>query len=174
MTGLMSTSMATRRPVLRLGTAMVDMGARTVFGHRHPDGVARARAIGQGQYLDMTLYDCGMALLHHRRQISSSTSNRPKGTGNPHPNLVPYDKFPTKTCDIFISSGNNGQFRKMAEIIGRPELADDPRFADNGSGTVNRAALTEVLAAAFAGHDGNELSLKLIGMAFCGSRAAGR
>jgi crotonobetainyl-CoA:carnitine CoA-transferase CaiB-like acyl-CoA transferase len=50
----------------------------------------------------------------------------------------------------------------MAEIIGRPELADDPRFADNGKRNVNRVALTEVLAAAFAEHDGNELSLKLI------------
>ena len=50
----------------------------------------------------------------------------------------------------------------MAEIIGRPELADDPRFADNGKRNVNRVALTEVLAAAFAEHDGNELALKLI------------
>ena len=50
----------------------------------------------------------------------------------------------------------------MAEIIGRPELADDPRFADNGKRNVNRVALTEVLAAAFAEHDGNELSLRLI------------
>ena len=110
----------------------------------------------------MTLYDCGMALLHPQAANFFLNGNRPAGTGNPHPNLVPYDKFPTKTCDIFIAIGNNGQFRKMAEIIGRPELADDPRFADNGKRNVNRAALTEVLAAAFAEHDGNELALRLI------------
>ncbi len=101
-------------------------------------------------------------MLHPQAANFFLNGKRPAGTGNPHPNLVPYDKFPTKTCDIFIASGNNGQFRKMAEIIGRPELADDPRFADNGKRNLNRAALTEVLAAAFAEHDGNELALKLI------------
>jgi formyl-CoA transferase len=103
-----------------------------------------------------------MALLHPQAANYFLNGKRPAGTGNPHPNLVPYDKFPTRTCEIFIASGNNGQFRKLAEIIGRPELANDPRFADNGKRNVNRVALTEVLAAAFAEHDGNELSLKLI------------
>ena len=54
---------------------------------------------------------------------------------------MPYDKYPTRTCEIFIASGNNGQFRKLCELIGRPELADDPRFANNGERNVNRDAL---------------------------------
>ncbi len=74
---------------------------------------------GRGQYLDMTLYDCGMAFLHPHAANYFLNGKRPTGTGNPHPNLVPYDKYPTKTCEIFIASGNNGQFRKLAEIIGR-------------------------------------------------------
>jgi crotonobetainyl-CoA:carnitine CoA-transferase CaiB-like acyl-CoA transferase len=115
-----------------------------------------------GQYLDMTLYDCGMALLHPQAANFFLNGKRPTGTGNPHPNLVPYDKFPTRTCEIFIASGNNGQFRKMCEIIGRPDMADDPRFASNAERNVNRDALREQLAAAFAGQDGNELALKLI------------
>jgi formyl-CoA transferase len=75
---------------------------------------------------------------------------------------VPYDKYPTRTCDIFIASGNNGQFRKLCELIGRPEMADDPRFANNGERNINRVALTLALAAAFAGQDGKKLSLRLI------------
>jgi formyl-CoA transferase len=110
----------------------------------------------------MTLYDCGMALLHPQAPNYFLNGARPKGTGNPHPNLVPYDKYPTKTCDIFIASGNNGQFRKLSEIVGRPELADDPRFANNGERNVNRVALTLILAEAFAQHDGKELALRLI------------
>jgi crotonobetainyl-CoA:carnitine CoA-transferase CaiB-like acyl-CoA transferase len=110
----------------------------------------------------MTLYDCGMALLHPQAANYFLNGKRPTGTGNPHPNLVPYDKFPTQTCEIFIASGNNGQFRKLCELIGRPELADDPRFASNAERNVNRDALSEQLAAAFAGQDGNELALKLI------------
>ena len=147
---------------LRLGTAIVDMGTGLYSAIGILMALHERERSGHGQYLDMTLYDCGMALLHPQAANFFLNGNRPAGTGNPHPNLVPYDKFPTKTCDIFIASGNNGQFRKMAEIIGRPELADDPRFADNGKRNVNRVALTEVLAAAFAEHDGNELSLKLI------------
>jgi len=61
-----------------------------------------------------------------------------------------------------IASGNNGQFRKLCELIGRPELADDPRFGDNGKRNVNRADLTKILAEAFADQDGDELSMRLI------------
>ena len=117
---------------------------------------------GLGQYLDMTLYDCGMALLHPQAANFFLNDKRPAGTGNPHPNLVPYDKYPTKTCDIFIASGNNGQFRKLCELLGLPEMADDPRYADNGQRNINRAALTETLRAAFAEHDGNAIALRLI------------
>ncbi len=162
MTGLMSVNGDASTGPMRLGTAIVDMGT----GLYSTIGILMAlherERSGRGQYLDMTLYDCGMALLHPQAANFFLNGRRPGGTGNPHPNLVPYDKFRTKTCDIFIASGNNGQFRKMAEVIGRPALADDPRFADNGKRNMNRAALTQVLATAFAEHDGNELSLKLI------------
>jgi crotonobetainyl-CoA:carnitine CoA-transferase CaiB-like acyl-CoA transferase len=162
MTGLMSVNGDASTGPMRLGTAIVDMGT----GLYSTIGILMAlherERSGHGQYLDMTLYDCGMALLHPQAANFFLNAKRPAGTGNPHPNLVPYDKFPTKTCDIFIASGNNGQFRKLAELIGKPEMADDPRFADNGKRNVNRAALTEVLAAAFAEHDGNELALRLI------------
>ena len=160
MTGLMSVNGDATTGPMRLGTAIVDMGTGLYSAIGILMALHERERSGQGQYLDMTLYDCGMALLHPQAANFFLNGKRPAGTGNPHPNLVPYDKFPTRTCDIFIASGNNGQFRKMAEIIGRPELADDPRFADNGKRNINRAALTEVLAAAFAEHDGNELSLQ--------------
>ncbi|MBN8902780.1 MAG: CoA transferase, partial [Rhodospirillales bacterium] len=162
MTGLMSINGDASTGPMRLGTAIVDMGtglysAVGILMALHERGTS-----GRGQYLDMTLYDCGMALLHPQAANFFLNGKRPAGTGNPHPNLVPYDKYPTRTCEIFIASGNNGQFRKLCELIGRPEMADDPRFANNGERNVNRAALTEALAAAFADQDGNELSLRLI------------
>jgi formyl-CoA transferase len=162
MTGLMSVNGDASTGPMRMGTAIVDMGTGLYATIGILMAVHERTHSGRGQFLDMTLYDCGMALLHPQAANYFLNGKRPAGTGNPHPNLVPYDKFPTKTCDIFIASGNNGQFRRMAEIIGRPELADDPRFADNGKRNVNRAALTEALAAAFAAHDGNELAMTLI------------
>ncbi|MDE2006334.1 MAG: CoA transferase [Rhodospirillales bacterium] len=162
MTGLMSVNGDAATGPMRLGTAIVDMGtglyaATGILMALHE----RARS-GRGQYLDMTLYDCGFSLLHPQAANHFLNGRRPVGTGNPHPNLVPYDKFPTRNGEIFIASGNNGQFRKLCEIIGRPDLPDDPRFADNGARNENRAALTEALTAAFAEADGHEISLRLI------------
>jgi len=162
MTGLMSVNGNASTGPMRLGTAIVDMGtglyaAIGILMALHE----RARS-GEGQFLDMALYDCGLALLHPQAANFFLNGKRPTGTGNPHPNLVPYDKYPTRTCEIFIASGNNGQFRKLSEIIGRPDLADDPRFANNGERNINRVALTLALAAAFADQDGYELSLRLI------------
>jgi formyl-CoA transferase len=162
MTGLMSVNGDQSTGPMRLGTAMVDMGTGLYSAIGILMALHERSVSGAGQYLDMTLYDCGMALLHPQAANFFLNGRRPGGTGNPHPNLVPYDKYPTRTCEIFIASGNNGQFRKLCELIGQPALADDPRFANNGERNANRAALTEILAAAFAGEDGNELALRLI------------
>ena len=162
MTGLMSVNGSPETGAMRLGTAIVDMGT----GLYSTVGILMAlherAASGQGQYIDMTLYDCGLSLLHPQAANYFLNGKRPGGTGNVHPNLVPYAKFPTRTCEIFIASGNNGQFRKLCEMIGQPELADDPRFANNGERNINRDVLNARLADAFASEDGYELSLRLI------------
>jgi len=162
MTGLMSINGDPTTGPMRLGTAIVDMGTGLYSAVGILMAIHERTVSGQGQYLDMTLYDCGMALLHPQAANFFLNGKRPAGTGNPHPNLVPYDKYPTKTCEIFIASGNNGQFRKLCEILGMPEMADDPRYADNGQRNINRVALTETLKTAFAQHDGNEIAIKLI------------
>ena len=162
MTGLMSVNGDANTGPMRLGTAIVDMGTGLYSAIGILMALQERTHSGHGQYLDMTLYDCGMALLHPQAANFFLNGKRPAGTGNPHPNLVPYDKFPTRTCDIFIASGNNGQFRKLCEIIGRPDMAADPRFASNAERNHNRDALSEQLAAAFAGQDGNGLALRLI------------
>jgi crotonobetainyl-CoA:carnitine CoA-transferase CaiB-like acyl-CoA transferase len=162
MTGLMSVNGDANTGPMRLGTAIVDMGTGLYSAIGILMALHERAQSGRGQYLDMTLYDCGMALLHPQAANYFLNGKRPAGTGNPHPNLVPYDKYPTRTCDIFIASGNNGQFRKLCEQIGRPELALDPRFANNGERNANRDALGAELAAAFAQQDGNELADRLI------------
>ncbi len=83
-------------------------------------------------------------------------------TGNPHPNLAPYEKYQTRTGEIFLACGNNGQFRKLCELLDRPDLATDPRFTANADRLVNRAALTEALAAAVADADGAALCQTLL------------
>ena len=110
----------------------------------------------------MTLHDCGMALLHPHAANYFLSGKRPAATGNPHPNLAPYSKFRTKTCEIFVAAGNDPAFRKFCEFLGMPEMAKDPRFATNGARVTNRAALTEVLEARFAEEDGHDLTRRML------------
>ena len=162
MTGLMSVNGDPSTGPLRLGIPLVDLGT----GLYSVIGILMAlherAGSGRGQYLDMTLHDCGMALLHPQAANFFLNGRRPMPTGNPHPNLAPYEKYRTRTCEIFVASGNNGQFRKLCELIGKPEMASDARFRDNADRLANRAEMIALLGAAFEGEDGHELSLRLI------------
>jgi formyl-CoA transferase len=162
MTGLMSVNGDPSTGPLRLGIPLVDLGT----GLYSVIGILMAlherERSGRGQYLDMTLHDCGMALLHPQAANFFLNGRRPTPTGNPHPNLAPYEKYATRTGEIFVASGNNGQFRKLCELIGKPELATDARFRDNSDRLANRAELIALLSAEFAQEDGHELSLRLI------------
>jgi len=65
--------------------------------------------------------------------------------GNSHPSLFPYEPLSCADGDLVIAAGNNGQFRKLTEVIGAPELADDPRFRQNQDRTANRELLRPLL-----------------------------
>jgi len=96
---------------------------------------------GLGQFLETTLYETGLAIMHPHTANYFMHGKPPGLTGNEHPNLVPYAIFPTKTDNIFIGVGNDGTFRKLATEIGKPELGTDPRFARNKDRIANRDAL---------------------------------
>jgi crotonobetainyl-CoA:carnitine CoA-transferase CaiB-like acyl-CoA transferase len=65
--------------------------------------------------------------------------------GNAHPSLFPYEPLPTADDDLIVTAGNNAQFRKLCTVLGVPELADDPRFAENRDRTANREQLRPLL-----------------------------
>jgi formyl-CoA transferase len=103
-----------------------------------------------------------MALLHPHAANFFLNGKRPKPTGNPHPNLAPYSKFQTRTCEIFVAAGNDPAFRKFCEFLGFPEFARDERFATNGARVINRDALTEILEKRFAEEDGHDLTRRML------------
>jgi crotonobetainyl-CoA:carnitine CoA-transferase CaiB-like acyl-CoA transferase len=88
----------------------------------------------------------------------------PQRTGNAHTNIYPYDTFPTRTKPIFVAIGNDRQFARFLEEIGRPDLAKDPRFLTNADRSRNRDALRPLLAAALAVVDGEAVATKLLGL----------
>jgi len=164
MTGLMSINGDPTTGPLRIGTPIVDLATGLYSVIAISMALYERTVSGRGQYLDMTLHDCGMALLHPQAANFFLNNKRPAPLGNPHPNLAPYEKYKTKTCEIFIASGNDGQFRKMCEALGRPEMAIDPRFIKNADRLANRPAMIEMFQAALADQDGQELCLRLLNM----------
>ncbi len=162
MTGLMSVNGDPSTGPLRMGTPVVDLAT----GLYSTVGILmalheRVRS-GRGQYLDMTLHDCGMALIHPQAANFFLNGQRPMPLGNPHPNIAPYEKYATRMGEVFIAIGNDGQFRKLCEQLGRPELASDPRFLGNSDRVRNRAQLVEQLTVLFAESDGHALCDQLL------------
>ena len=162
MTGLMSINGDPTTGPMRMGTPIVDIGTGLYSVIAILMALHERSKSGLGQYCDMTLHDCGMALLHPQAANFFLNGKRPMPMGNPHPNLAPYEKYPTRTGEIFIASGNNGQWKKLCDILGKPELGTDPRFADNGDRLVNRAAMIAELAALLADKDGHPFCLGLL------------
>src|SRR5690606_7057306 len=93
MVGLMSINGTPETGPVRLGTPIVDIGTGLYSAIAILMAVYERSNSGQGQFIDMTLHDCGMALLHPHAANYFLSGKRPVPTGNPHPNLAPYDTF---------------------------------------------------------------------------------
>ncbi|HUB97661.1 MAG TPA: CoA transferase [Stellaceae bacterium] len=147
---------------LRIGVPVVDL----TTGFNATIGILmalqeRARS-GRGQFLEATLYESGLMLSHPYATNWFMTGRAPTRLGNGHPNLSPYDQFPTKTKAIYVGCGNNRQFARLCAELGRPELARDPRFLNNGDRVVNRLALRAAMEGILAGLDGEALCARLL------------
>lgn len=161
MSGIMSVNGETGGEPLRVGLPVVDMvtGLNAVIGillalqERHRSG--------QGQFVEAALYDCGLSLLHPHAANWFGDGRIPTRTGNAHPNIYPYDAFPTGTVPLFLAVGNDRQFQQLCAALDAPELGNDPRFASAGGRSVERVALRAALVSFMAGHDGEALMAEL-------------
>lgn len=162
MCGLMSVNGDPASGPTRIGTPVVDMGTGLYATIAILMALQERTRSGLGQFVDMTLHDCGMALLHPQAANWFQGGRRPVQTGNAHPNLAPYETFETRTGTIFVAAGNDGQFRRLCVHLGLPDLPDDPRFATNAARVANRPALSEAFSAVLAGRDGRALCEELL------------
>lgn len=160
--GIMSVNGEKDGRPLRVGLPVVDM----VTGLNATIGILMAlneRAIsGKGQFIETSLYDCGVSLLHPHLPNYYLSGKVAQPSGNAHPNICPYDTFETGSEPIFLAVGNNRQFTTLCKMIGRPDLPDDPRFASNSQRNQHRDTLKTLLETALADFDAIELSDRLI------------
>lgn len=160
--GLLSVNGEPGSTGVRLGIPLVDLGTGLYAAIGILSALYERQHSGLGQYIEATLFDCGWALQHPHAPNFFQSGNAPKLTGNGHPNIYPYDLFQTKGRPIFLAVGNDGQFRRLMQKLGKPEVADDPRFLHNPDRSVNRAELAAVLEPLCAEHDGLELATDLL------------
>ena len=162
MCGLMSVNGEADGEATRVGLPVVDM----VTGLNAAVAVLlalneRARS-GLGQFLDITLYDCALSLLHPHAPNYFYSGKTPARSGNAHPNIAPYETLPTASGPIFLAVGNNRQFAQLATALGAPELARDPRYAANADRLANRQSLRDALSALLATHEAAALADRLL------------
>ena len=148
--GLMSITGKSDGQPMKVGVAIADI----------MDGMFACNAIlaalhhrdqtGQGQHIDLSLFDSQLAWLANVGQNYLVSGNPPKRYGNAHANIVPYQTLAASDGWIALAIGNDSQFKKFCEAAGCPELAADERFSTNPARVVNRIELTEKLSAIFA------------------------
>jgi crotonobetainyl-CoA:carnitine CoA-transferase CaiB-like acyl-CoA transferase len=131
----------------KVGVAVTDIltglyaaiGILAALSHRERTGV--------GQHIDVGLLDVQVACLANQAMNYLISGNAPRRSGNAHPNLVPYQDFPTSDGYMIIAVGNDAQFARLCAAMGLPELAIDPRFVTNKSRVINRLPLIPLLSA---------------------------
>lgn len=117
---------------------------------------------GRGQFVEATLFETGLSIMHPHASNYFFTGKTPVPTGNPHPSLAPYESFKTRDGLIFIGIGNDGTFRKLCQEIGREDLAADPRFTTNRSRIDNRDAMRIEMEKVFKDFDRDALCDRLL------------
>lgn len=105
---------------------------------------------GEGQYIDVALLDVQVACLANQAMNYLVGGRVPARMGNAHPNIAPYEQFPTADGHMIIAVGNDGQFARLAAALGCPQWSGDPRFATNAARVANRETLTETLRSVLA------------------------
>ena len=132
---------------LRVGVAVADQFTGMYACNAVLAALLHARATGQGQHIDIALFDVQAAMLGNQAANWFVSGKVPRRTGNVQPNLAPYEVFPAQDRPMVIAVGNDGQFRALARALGDEELGQDPRFLTNALRVANRPALAERIAA---------------------------
>ena len=145
--GLMSITGEADGDPMKLGVAIVDL-CTGMYALSSVLAALQARhRTGKGQYVEVSLYDTGVSLLANVAANYLASGKEAGRYGNGHPNIVPYNAYPTRDGMIALSVGNDGQFQTFCNAVGQDEWADDTRFARNRDRVENRDACDTMISA---------------------------
>ncbi len=133
----------------KVGVALVDVLTGMNATVAILAALRRRDATGEGEHIEVSLLDSGLASLINVGEAALLTGREPRRHGNAHPNIVPYQTFRARDGWIAVAAPNDGLYRAMCRAIGCPALAEDPRFAENRNRVEHREELTEALSERF-------------------------
>lgn len=131
---------------MKVGVAFVDLATGLYASNAILAALLHARSTGQGQHIDIALFDVQAAMLANQATNYFVSGVAPTRMGNAHPNLVPYQPFPTSDGMVVIAVGNDGQYRALCGVLGAESLATDPRYAGNAGRIEHRAELVAAIS----------------------------
>ena len=147
MGGLMSITGEPDRPPVKVGVAVADLFAGLYASNAILAALLHARATGEGQHVDIALFEAQAAMLANQATNWFVSGEVPQRMGAVHPNLAPYQPLPTRDGALVVAVGSDGQFQALCRALEAPALGSDPRFADNSLRVEHRAELTLALEA---------------------------
>jgi len=151
--GLMSVTGPEPGHPTKVGVALVDVitGLHAVIGIQA--ALRHRERTGQGQRVEVNLLSSLLSALVNQSAGYAVAGVVPGIMGNRHPSIAPYETYMTADRPVVLAVGNDGQFRALCEVVGRPELADDPRFATNSARVAHRDDLAATLSRQLAARD---------------------
>ena len=172
--GLMAINGEASQPPLKFGVAAVDMMTGMYAAQAVLAALFRRERTGKGRHIEMALYDCGLMITGYYGLDAMLLGHDPQRYGNAHPSIVPYGMFEAQDGPLIIAVGNNSQFDKFCrQVVMRPDIVEDPRYATNVERARNRLTLLPEMKALIASFPRDVLLERLTAAGIPCGRVAG-
>jgi len=149
--GLMALNGEANTPPLKFGVAVVDLMTGMYAAQAVLAALFQRTRTGKGRLIEMALYDCGVMITGYYGLDAMLLGHDPQRYGNAHPSIVPYGMFEAADGPLIVAVGNNSQFDKFCrQVVMRPDIVEDPRYATNVERAKNRLTLLPVMKELFA------------------------
>jgi crotonobetainyl-CoA:carnitine CoA-transferase CaiB-like acyl-CoA transferase len=145
--GLMSVTGEPEGEPQKVGVAVTDLMTGVYAATAILAALHERQRTGRGRVIDAALFDVQVAMLANQGANQMVGGKTPRRMGNAHPNIVPYQVFPTRDGHIVLAVGNDGQFARLCEAVGQAPVARDVRFSTNPARVENRQELVPLITA---------------------------
>ena len=151
--GLISITGEPGRPGVRVGSSLIDQGTGTWAALGVLAALLERERTGEGAVVDVSLYETAIGYIGYHLAGYLADGTVPSRQGTAFPMVAPYQVFRTRDGELLIAGGNDRLFAAICDVVGLPELVDDPRFATNRERVANRDALNAILVEKLSQHD---------------------